>query len=257
MTNDRYRPRIVPGVRGEPAGLNTDLLTRTLHHCETDRTHWRQSSWISTGECGTAYCYATRAALLAGYTVDGDGDVPRYELPDDFDAVLIGDWPAARGFIHVAVVARWVLGLNQVQANELFASDNTIEDLQRIVAELCAAAPRRQAPPNLEFTTPACSVCGRSTDSDGDSIWCENCGSTWASDGEDGEWSDPDAPQCPSRYVIRPDDTAVFRCQLDDGHIDDGITLHYNGTGFMSWTQDEALPIKPAAVAAATTGGTP
>jgi hypothetical protein len=49
------------------------------------------------------------------------------------------------------------------------------------------AAQQEPEIPDLEFLTPECSVCGLSTDSDGDSFCCVECRITWGRSGEDPE----------------------------------------------------------------------
>lgn len=52
--------------------------------------------------------------------------------------------------------------------------------------------------PPLEFLTPECSVCGRSTECDGDTFSCVECRITWGRNGEDPERWD-NAPEAEGR----------------------------------------------------------
>lgn len=82
----------------------------------------------------------------------------------------------------------------------------------------------RAAPPDLEFRYPDCPLCCKEVGGDGGGFWCENCGTTWSRDGQDGEWNDPDAAQCastvqPFRDAGYPNIASdVFRCLLADDH---------------------------------------
>ena len=106
---------------------NKPLLQATLAHIETlpkmvepylwsDGDHWAQDMWReeildNRGEvCGTAQCFAGWACTLAGSD--------------------------AHGPTQISVAAQELLGLYDEQAADLFAFDNTIDDLRRIVAEL-------------------------------------------------------------------------------------------------------------------------
>lgn len=76
----------------------------------------------------------------------------------------------------------------------------------------------RPAPPPLEFETPPCSVCGEGTEHDDGSFLCANCGASWSSVGESGEWEEPNAKQC-SAQSQQPWDT--YRCYRAAGHSGD------------------------------------
>lgn len=90
----------------------------------------------------------------------------------------------------------------------------------------------RPAPPALEYPFPPCSVCGESTNHDGDDLYCDSCGIYWPDEGGPGVWtSDGDGVpgiQCTSTiapYLYSP--TAPegirdfrFRCALDHNHVD-------------------------------------
>lgn len=102
--------------------------------------------------------------------------------------------------------------------------------------------PTRPAPPDLEFRAPDCPFCFKETSSDGDCYYCEVCGTAWGQTGRDGEWSDPEAPQCEAvsgqwlpggisyDYVVEhhPElTTKIIRCIRSEDHegehSDDGV----------------------------------
>lgn len=86
-------------------------------------------------QCGTAMCFAGHTAILAGgkpvfstaYGID-----PGEEL--SFGTVRTADG----GDRHVSTYAAELLGLDTVDADELFSGDNTLEDLEKLVADITA-----------------------------------------------------------------------------------------------------------------------
>lgn len=115
--------------------VNIELLDETLVDVERDPSTWHQVVW----RCGSGGCFAARAALLAG---------SRWLHPDDTGDTKM----AAHGERLVEAVwrrAQALLGLSSDQADELFAPENDLGDLRRIVAELkssAAGGPAPQAP---------------------------------------------------------------------------------------------------------------
>lgn len=88
---------------------------------------WRQDAWATPNvpECGTAYCLAGKAVSDAGYAM-------LLETPENDPMVRhVYDetQPDCRG-AGIDDVARELLGLSYVQAEVLFWSTNTIEDLK-------------------------------------------------------------------------------------------------------------------------------
>jgi hypothetical protein len=82
------------------------------------------------------------------------------------------------------------------------------------VAESSTTA--RPLPPPLATRCPDCSICGEETHVEDGSYTCDTCSAYWPLDGLDyaeGDWSDPDAPQC----------TATVRPHLDNTWITDPV----------------------------------
>ena len=106
--------------------INKDLLRETLAYIEAHPEEWDQTKWL----CGTTACFAGRACLLSG-------DRPVYEIgPDDESGrVYFGQDNRRR---QVRYRAADLLGLGQHDADVLFDCGCTMDDLRRIVAELCA-----------------------------------------------------------------------------------------------------------------------
>ena len=107
---------------------NIEMLRRTLRAVQAaDKVGaWNQKEWSSWTGCGTAYCFAGHALLLDDWRL----------AQDSYDYFVKGDW---RGSAHFAAME--VLDLTCFQAKHLFASDNTLDDLARIVDELCREDP--------------------------------------------------------------------------------------------------------------------
>jgi hypothetical protein len=97
-----------------PNPFNADLARRTLAAIEADLPHWRQSSWISKTDCGTAYCFAGWAVKLH------DGTDPDEKTPIQYKA-------------------EEALGLDPWLAKPLFDGSNTLGELREMVAQYAAA----------------------------------------------------------------------------------------------------------------------
>lgn len=107
--------------------LNVELLDRTLAHIEAHPEEWDQGAW----RCETGLCFAGTAAVLSGAKW-------LHPLGHQQD-----HWVRGRGSQQsepAAWRAQRLLGLDEDQADELFAAHNTLDDLRRIVADLKAAA---------------------------------------------------------------------------------------------------------------------
>jgi len=131
-------PRPVPNVA---------LLKRTLAQIETDPEHWHQHVYavdlarIGRAECGTAYCYAGRAIILHGNTIDPDNpDIVTPLATDEIDPALTWVLADGRTVMDTGDYAAAILGLTRHQGHRLFSWRNNREDLRHVVAELCGEA---------------------------------------------------------------------------------------------------------------------
>jgi hypothetical protein len=111
---------------------NVELLKRTLAHIEAHPGEWDQKYY----RCGTGTCFAGHAALLAGGQWAFESDHDEHMVADDADDPMY----VFDGEIHVSNRAERVLGLASPQADELFESYNSLDDLRRIIARLCESA---------------------------------------------------------------------------------------------------------------------
>jgi hypothetical protein len=116
---------------------NVPLLRQTLAFIEAHPEDWNQSYW----RCDTAACFAGHAALLAGasWAHRAEDGVNLEDLadhdPEAFEAVCP---PGADCTVRVSTYARQVLGIEPADAARLFEASNELDDLRRIVDELCA-----------------------------------------------------------------------------------------------------------------------
>lgn len=96
----------------------------------------------------------------------------------------------------------------------------------------------RTMPPNIEFETPPCPICGNETEATGErlALACGLCRVRWLSDGTGGEWDFPDAEQCPAVLAWRSVRTST-RCLLAKGH--DGDDYHEGNDA--TWTDRHHL----------------
>lgn len=86
-----------------------------------ERGEWVQETWLMQRECGTAGCFAGHWALHQGYT-------PVWDLASGSEAACVILPSGERK--TVSQVAQEDMGLNFSQAQALFDSDNTLEDLR-------------------------------------------------------------------------------------------------------------------------------
>ncbi|ASD53485.1 hypothetical protein PBI_LUCKY2013_92 [Mycobacterium phage Lucky2013] len=80
-------------------------------------------------ECGTAACFAGWTCYLAGYD----------RFPGAWS--YVADPESPKGYDHASFKARDLLGLTTDEAADLFYVANSVEDLQRMVANLVADRP--------------------------------------------------------------------------------------------------------------------
>jgi hypothetical protein len=108
------------------AAIDPVALRGTLAHIEAHPDEWNQGRWGTRTTCGTTFCFAGWACVLAGQD--------DFEWSSDGDTFCLSDGEPMRS------AARDILGLDINQACELFSSDRTLDSLKRIVARLCAEA---------------------------------------------------------------------------------------------------------------------
>lgn len=112
--------------------INEELLTQTLEQIDNHPEDWNQKVWGTTVDlpegntCGTAYCFAGWAVKLAGYEPVFNCGTSRFA----YDAHVADE------VREIAAIARDLLGLTWEQANQLFASHNTREDLHLITKKI-------------------------------------------------------------------------------------------------------------------------
>jgi len=150
-------PTIADTHVGEEATTpNVPLLIETLAHIQACPEEWTQGHW----RCGTAACYAGRAALLNGaqwalepgmhsafmpvgaVRMNWDGQILAEENGSLYhDDVTWVDEDGQRIYQHVAAYARRALGLPGWIASDLFQASNSLDDIERAVARLTSPAP--------------------------------------------------------------------------------------------------------------------
>jgi hypothetical protein len=121
--------------------VNVELLTETLDHIKNNPQQWRQDFWFinfdphgneihekitldveEINSCGTAFCFAGHAALKAG------AEAPPKDRP------WCEGWKVEGSPVEVWSAAR--LGISNEQADILFDSSNTLNDLEVLVQAL-------------------------------------------------------------------------------------------------------------------------
>lgn len=105
----------------------------------------------------------------------------------------------------------------------------------------------RPAPPGLEFPFPPCSVCGKTTDHDGDGFYCSDCGISWGEMGE-GRWDDPEEKACLSAFKPFDRDNLAPEHEKIRHHIVwcfqslDHAGKHRSDE-FTTWTDEQAVSV--------------
>jgi hypothetical protein len=111
---------------------NKELLLKTLQTIKDNPQHWNQAVW----HCDTSHCFAGFAQLL-------DLKLPLDYVDEDEDVDPDGD-PYDSGLYFKGTdtgeYAQEALGLRDYEAKDLFASSNTLADLEEIVNELITKA---------------------------------------------------------------------------------------------------------------------
>ena len=122
---------------------NVTLLQTTMRFIELNPDKHNQRAWVN--ECGTAFCYAGHAALLAGVTEPPMSVTASY----DYWGVNISTLESCgvaryedlnAGTQIVDEFAAQQLGLTEEEASTLFEADRTVKALRALVDALCNGA---------------------------------------------------------------------------------------------------------------------
>jgi len=102
--------------------VNVELLQKTLDAIKANPQHWDQSRW----HCGTSHCFAGLAQLIHyGLPINTRED----QLENDDRFFNHDDWNAG-------YTVGELLGLEEDDAQELFAGWNSLERLEALVSTL-------------------------------------------------------------------------------------------------------------------------
>lgn len=128
-----------------PANLskrNVELLQATMRYVEEHPAEHNQEHWRT--ECGTAFCYAGHAALLAGATRPTFGT--GWDLHWAVNVVTLesadqtADEMRVSGSLHIDEFAASQLGITMHEADALFDGYRTVAGLHALVNALCDGA---------------------------------------------------------------------------------------------------------------------
>ena len=119
---------------------NIDLLQRTLAHIKAHPEQWDQGNYASQTDangCSTAYCFAGWAVTLAHPgAVPLFRPAPEHWATDRTATTVLLDLSAGAEPVSIPDVAQEHLELDNEDAETLFLSDNTLDDLSKMVANL-------------------------------------------------------------------------------------------------------------------------
>ncbi|OEJ24269.1 hypothetical protein AS594_07000 [Streptomyces agglomeratus] len=107
---------------------NAQLLQRTLEHIKANPEQWDQMRCSACFFGWTVRLNAPNVTMLTKESDCGPDCCPSYP-------VLVDD---AGAFIDVRSEGHTLLELTEVESDTLYSGDNTLADLERIVAELTA-----------------------------------------------------------------------------------------------------------------------
>lgn len=113
---------------------NAELAYRVLDHIDAHPEQWFQNDWAHKNECGTSYCFAGWAVLLAGRELIWDGLSETYD-----EAAWVVDQRKDDGKQWIGDAAREVLGIDD--SYDLFRGLNSRKDLGRLVEEFFGPRP--------------------------------------------------------------------------------------------------------------------
>lgn len=114
---------------------NVALLRKTQDFIEQNPSQHDQGVWHNA--CGTAFCYAGHAALLAGAEHPG-GRIELWHVdPVTLAAVTYVQNPESA---YVGDFARKQLGLTEAESDALFDASRTLRGLRSLVNALCTGA---------------------------------------------------------------------------------------------------------------------
>lgn len=122
---------------------NVELLRATMDFIERHPEKHEQAQWAT--QCGTAFCYAGHAALLAGATPPGANTLAFGRFwtidPDTFQSRSETTLEQiASGTLLVDEFAARQLGITVSEMEVMFAGDRTREQLRMLVDALCDGA---------------------------------------------------------------------------------------------------------------------
>jgi hypothetical protein len=119
---------------------NIEKLEAVLDHIKMHPESHNQEVWAEKTECGTAYCMAGWAVALAGYEFCWRSD-------GTTSSVITERTATSTHCELIEEIATAVLGLDFRDADDLFHSLNTVDDLELMVKNLSNGEPIRDGVP--------------------------------------------------------------------------------------------------------------
>lgn len=92
--------------------VNMELVEQVLQRIEDDPAHWDQGFFVGDSECGTTFCFAGFALLIAGRL---ENSWPRMRIKAEF----VDSFTCAT---HFETPAKNLLGFTDEMADEIFYS---------------------------------------------------------------------------------------------------------------------------------------
>ena len=117
---------------------NLPLLRKVLEHVDAHPDEWNQHAWgmqTSRSACGTAFCIAGHAAVMAGLT-------PVWKRTGD-ETFMHSVVDADGNEVFVAYAAQDALGLTGAEQEQLFWLYNSRADVQTVAERIAARGGER------------------------------------------------------------------------------------------------------------------
>lgn len=117
---------------------NTAELVAIYQHIKAHPEEWRQGWWGRRTQCGTAFCFGGHAAVRAGAKLQW-----RPSIDADMAAVEAIDFVTTPdgGTELIDEFAARVLGLDDGDADLLFAAFNDLDDIRQLITEFTGVDP--------------------------------------------------------------------------------------------------------------------
>lgn len=112
--------------------INVPLMRKVLEHITEHPEEHDQQSWAEKTACGTTYCMAGHAVLMAGHEIAWSAIAGVYLEEDGADRVTEPIETSESFTQYIPHVAAHELGIDHMQASMLFYDSTYLEELWEV-----------------------------------------------------------------------------------------------------------------------------